>query len=48
MADLALDILLQRIDRQGGSKRRHEIIDVDVLVRQTCGAGQASRSGSKP
>ena len=48
MADLALDILLQRIERQGGSERRHEIIDVDVLVRKTCGAGQASRSGSKP
>ena len=38
MADLALDILIQRIDTNGGSERRHEIVDVDLLVRSTCGA----------
>ncbi|HIM57416.1 MAG TPA: LacI family transcriptional regulator [Candidatus Latescibacteria bacterium] len=38
MANLALDILLQSIETKGGSERRQEIIDVDLLVRSTCGA----------
>ena len=38
MANLALDILLQSIETKGGSKRREETIDVDLLVRSTCGA----------
>jgi len=49
MADLALDILFQRIKRKGVSERRNEIIDVDLLVRKTCGAHrQADCPGSKP
>ena len=44
--------ILQMYDRgedpqQALIARGHEL-GVDVLVRKTCGAGQASRSGSKP
>ena len=39
MANLALDILLQRMDHADGrSGRRHEVVDVDLVVRTTCGA----------
>jgi DNA-binding LacI/PurR family transcriptional regulator len=44
MADLALEILLQRMEVRRGSEWRRETIDVDLLVRSTCGApGQADR-----
>ena len=39
MASAAVNILLERIETNGGSRsRRREVIDVDLLVRSTCGA----------
>ena len=47
MADLALEIMLQRMEVRRGSEWRRETIDVDLLVRSTCGApGQADRPAS--
>jgi DNA-binding LacI/PurR family transcriptional regulator len=44
MANLALDILVQRMDNEaGGSGRRHEVVDVDLVVRTTCGAVGVTR-----
>ena len=48
MADVALEILLERMEGRRGSERRHETIDVELLVRSTCGGGQADHPGSKP
>lgn len=38
----------KRMEGRRGSERRHETIDVELLVRSTCGGGQTDHPGSKP
>ncbi len=45
MANLTLDILLQRMETNGKVDRRHEVIDVELVVRRTCGASSVSSAG---
>jgi len=48
MANLALDIVLQRMETEEGSERRHEIVDVELLVRSTCGAREQDHRPVSP
>lgn len=44
MADKALDILLQRIHGHlDGTPFRHEILDVELVIRESCGAASPDR-----
>ena len=38
MANLTLDILLRAMETNGNTDRHHEVIDVDLVIRKTCGA----------
>jgi DNA-binding LacI/PurR family transcriptional regulator len=38
MASLALNVLVERIEKKGPPEPRREVIGVDLLVRSTCGA----------
>ena len=42
MANLALDILFGIMEANGNANRRHEVIDVDLVIRKTCGASVMS------